>query len=479
MQDLHTVVVAIIAFIILIGVMVVVHEFGHFAVAKLCGVRVESFSVGFGPRLFGIKHGDTDYKVCLLPLGGYVKMTGEMAEQNLQAPGKPVAQQIVEAGTGTAYKAGYDETADDPGSFMVHPRWQRMLIGLAGPVANFVLAFGLMVFYYHWINEVPKYVVNSTTVEWVVPGSAAAQAGFQSGDVITRFDGVMNPDWMQVGNRAQMNLNQTVSVTVQRDGKPVELSLHLPPLPKGEDDLDFSDAGILPQFMPGPIGVHDVQPGTPAERAGLRAGDQIESVDGHQFHTVPTLLAYMQAYPGKDLTLNVLRNGHDVVLHAHPEQLDSSWKLGFQAVASPVRNDPLPMHRAIAEARDFCTGNSTLIVEVLGRLFTRKVAVSQLSGPVSIARMAGQAAEMDGWLPKFGLASAISINLGILNLLPFPILDGGLILLLLIESVLRHDISINVKERIYQAAFVVLVVFFAFIIFNDVTKLPPFNHVRP
>lgn len=480
MQDLHTVVVSIIAFIILIGVMVVVHEFGHFAVAKLCGVRVESFSVGFGPRLFGVKYGDTDYKVCLLPLGGYVKMTGEMAEQNLQTPGKPVAQQPVEGATGSAWASREEPNpSDDPGSFTNHPRWQRMLIGVAGPVANFILAFLLMLVYYHWINEVPRYAVNSTNVEWVVPGSDAAQAGLEPGDVITSFDHVSNPDWTQVGNRAEMNLNQTVPVTVDRNGKPVQLWLHIPALPKGEDEIDFSDAGILPQLMPGPIKVHDVQPGTPAEKAGLRAGDEIVAVDGHPFHYVGTLLAYMKAYPGKELALDVVRNGQHLTLHPTPMQFDTSWKLGFEAVYPPARRDPLPLRKATVQARNFCVSNSTLIVEVLGRLFTRQVAVSQLSGPVGIARMAGQAAETEGWFPKFGLAAAISINLGILNLLPFPILDGGLILLLLIESVLRHDISINVKERIYQAAFVVLVVFFAFIIFNDVTKLPPFTHIRP
>lgn len=480
MQDLHGFVVAALAFIVLIGVMVVVHELGHFIVAKLCGVRVESFSVGFGPRLFGIKRGETDYKVCLLPLGGYVKMTGESPEQNLQTPGKPVAQQAAEAATGNAHASG--ETigaANDPGSFTNHPRWQRMLIGVAGPVANFILAFVLMVCYYNWFNEVPKYEVKSTTIEWVVPGSAAADAGLHTGDIIKSFDGVQNPDWMQVGNQAQLNLNQTIPVTVDRDGKPVSVMLHIPPLPRGEDEVDFSDAGILPQFMPGPIGVHDVQPGTPADKAGLRPGDQIVAVDGHQFHTVSTLLAYMQAYPGRPLTLDVLRNGQHLALTATPSKLDTSWKLGFAAEATPMRDNPLPLAKAIDQAGAFCISNSTLIVEVLGRLFTHKVAVSQLSGPVGIARMAGQAAEMNGWLPKFGLASAISLNLGILNLLPFPILDGGLILLLLIESVLRHDISVVVKERIYQAAFVVLVVFFAFIIFNDVTKLPPFTHVRP
>jgi regulator of sigma E protease len=452
MQNLHEVVVAIVAFIVLIGVMVVVHEFGHFAVAKLCGVRVESFSVGFGPRLFGVKRGDTDYKVCLLPLGGYVKMTGE--------------------------NPGEGEPIDDPGAFTSHPRWQRMLIGLAGPVANFILAFLLMFFYYNWINEVPKYEVSSSTIEWVIPGSAAAQAGFEPGDVIRRFDSADNPDWMQVGTRASMNLNQTVPVTVDRSGKPLQLSLHIPPEPKGQE-FDFSDAGILPQFTPGPIGIDEVQPGTPADKAGLRAGDQIESVDGHPFHTVSTLLAYMQAGQGKPLSLGVLRNGARLNVEANPAKLDSSWKLGFQAVSLPARMDPLPLGKAAAQAKSFCINNSTDIVEVLGRLFTHKVFVSQLSGPVGIARMAGQAAETKGWLPKFYTAAAISLNLGILNLLPFPILDGGLILLLLIEGVIRHDISINVKERIYQAAFVVLVVFFAFVIFNDVTKLPIFTHVKP
>ncbi len=187
----------------------------------------------------------------------------------------------------------------------------------------------------------------------------------------------------------------------------------------------------------------------------------------------------MQTGQGKPITLVVLRNGQRVTLQATPAKLDSSWKLGFAAVPSPLRADPQPVRKAVTLSKNFCLSNSTDIVEVLGRLLTRKVAVSQLSGPIGIARMTGQAVETKGWFPKFYTAAAISLNLGILNLLPFPILDGGLILLLAIEGTLRHDISLAVKERIYQAAFVVLVVFFAFIIFNDVTKLPIFNHVKP
>jgi regulator of sigma E protease len=462
MQNVHDIVQAVVAFIILIGVMVVVHEFGHFAVAKLCGVRVESFSVGFGPRLFGIKRGDTDYKVCLLPLGGYVKMTGETPDQIT---------------TTSEDSAAVSPT--DPGSFTAHPRWQRMLIGVAGPVANFILAFVLMALYYAFINEVPLHETTSTAIEWVATDSPAAQAGFQPGDVVKSFGKTVNPDWETVDEQSNFNFGQTLPVTVERDGVPVKLSLTLPPEIKGHD-FDISDVGIIPQYVKGPIGVYDVPAGTPAAKAGLRAGDAIQAVDGHAFHTVESLLAYLQAGKGTPISLTVVRNGATIApIVVNPGKLDTGWKLGFEAVPPPMRNDPLSAGKAVNKAMEFSRDKSLLIVEVLQGLFTRKVAVSQLSGPVGIARMAGQAAGMRGWFPKIGLAAAISLNLGILNLMPFPILDGGLILLLLIESVLRHDISVAVKERIYQAAFVVLVVFFAFIIFNDVTKLPIFTHVKP
>jgi regulator of sigma E protease len=454
--------IAVVAFVVLVGLMVVVHEFGHFAVAKLCGVRVEAFSFGFGPRLFGYKYGDTDYKICLLPLGGFVKMTGEAPEQNLDVSGAPLV-----------------DLSDDPGAFTNHPRWQRMLIGLAGPVSNFILAFVLMVFYYGCIHEVPRHEITTTTIEWVKDGSAAAQAGFQPGDVIRHFETVANPTWDDVEQRAALNQGQTVPVTVDRNGQIIQTFLSLPPATKGED-FDVSDAGAIPMFGTGPIGVRHVEPGWPAAEAGLRDGDALQSVDGHAFHTVQALQAYLHSGKGKPVSLVVVRNGVTLQpIVAHPTIYESDWKLVFAPVPIPFKRDPLPLRQAVAKSRKFCVDNSTLIVEVIGRIFTRKVAVSQLSGPVGIARMAGMAAEMNAWEPKFALASAISLNLGILNLLPFPILDGGMIFLLLIESVIRRDISINVKERIYQAAFVMIVAFFAFIIFNDVTKLPAFTHLKP
>jgi regulator of sigma E protease len=476
---MHEFLVSVVAFIVLVGIMVVVHEFGHFAVAKLCGVRVESFSVGFGPRLFGVKYGDTDYKVCLLPLGGYVKMTGETPDQiSTSTLGTPVMEKMVQKLPGQ--EAFSENPNSDPGSFITHPRWQRMLIGAAGPISNFILAFILMFCYYGWINEVPRHEVKNTIVEWVVPDSDAAKAGIEPGDLISHFDTVDNPDWDQVNQRGALNQGQTVPVTVDRNGQSIQLSMEVPAAVKGHD-FSIEDAGTIPQFVPGPIGVQQVQPGSPAEQAGLRAGDAIEAVDGHAFHTVESLLSYMQSGQGKAITLTVLRNG--VMLPpmvAHPSKMDTdSYKLGFLFVAVPFTSDPLPAQAAAKKSGKFCIDNSTLIVEFLGRMFTHKVSVSQLHGPVGIARMAGDAAEMKGWGPKLGLASAISLNLGIVNLLPFPILDGGLIVMLLIESVIRRDIGMNVKERIYQAAFVVIIAFFAFVIFNDVTQLPIFTHLKP
>jgi regulator of sigma E protease len=454
---MHVFLVSAAAFVVLLGVMVVVHEFGHFAVAKLCGVRVEAFSVGFGPRLFGIKYGDTDYKICLLPLGGYVKMTGETPD----------------AGVAGSMEDDNPALVSDPGSFTAHPRWQRMLIGVAGPVANFILAFVAMTFYFGWINETPTYEAKDTAIEWVKPGSSAAQAGLQPGDVITHFDSSDNPTWYMVAARASLNLGQTVPMTVERAGKLLQLNLYLPPEPSNQD-FDVTDVGLYPQQVSGPIDVADVVSGAPAEQAGLRAGDSIRSIDGHPFHTVPVLLAYLQAGQGKPISIEYARNGAlQPPMVIHPAQLGGGWKLGFEAVPPPMHDAPLPIGKAVVKSASFCADGSVLILDVLKGLFTHRVSVSQLAGPVGIARMAGEAAEIKGWAPKLELGSEISLNLGILNLLPFPILDGGLILLLIIESGIRRDINTLVKERIYQTAFVVLVAFAAFIIFNDITKLRP------
>ena len=478
---MHDFFVSAVAFIVLVGVMVVVHEFGHFIVAKLCGVRVEAFSVGFGPRLFGIKYGDTDYKVCLLPLGGFVKMTGENPGEAVTLPA-PSGNYEVQKSLGYENESQTSEvlTSFDPGSFMNHPRWQRMLIGVAGPFSNFVLAFVLMVVYFAFINEVPD--IRTTRIEWVTPGSAADQAGLQPGDVISAFAGAAHPDYQKFHDLVGQNSNKTVPVSVDRNGATIQTSIHLPGTVDALRD-DLSKAGIFVQYTQSPIQIEQISADSPAQRAGLQSGDKIVSVDGHDFHTVLPLVDYMQSGKGKPVTLTVDRKGATLPpIVIHPYAQEGGWRLGFLPSGPadvPVRAEPMKFSSAVAESRDFCAESSLLIVNVLKKVLTHQVSVKQLSGPVGIAVAAGQAVKERYWLAKFDLAAGISLNLGILNLLPFPILDGGLILLLLIESIMRRDISMIVKERIYQAAFVVLVAFFAFVMFNDFSKLQIFSHLKP
>ena len=444
-----------VSMLVVLGIMVLVHEFGHFAVAKLCGVRVEVFSVGFGKRLFGFRRGDTDYRLSLLPLGGYVKMSGEM-------PG--------EASTG------------DPAEFSAHPRWQRILIGLAGPVSNFLLALLLMTGFYMMHNEVEAFRSQAANIDFVSDHTAATAAGLKPGDVITRFDNVVNPTWEQVSIRSAMNVGQTIPVDVKRDGQIVSTQLMIPQ-PHGGDDFDFDTVGFVPRMQEDPIRVRQIEAGMPAAKAGLKAGDQIVSVDGLTLHSVDAMLAFLQQGNGRPIQLTALRDGKTFEIELQPILADSGghklYRIGFAPNLPPFKIQQLSLPAALKQSVHFNLRYSGLILEVLHRMVTRRFAVQDLSGPIGIARETGLAVEQPGWQPIIGLMSIISLNLGIFNLLPIPILDGGVIVLLLIEGVMRRDLNQEFKERIYQAAFVVLLIFAAFVMFNDISKLQVFSKLKP
>jgi regulator of sigma E protease len=455
-------VTATVSFLLVLGIMVLVHEFGHFAVAKLCGVRVEVFSLGFGTRLFGIKWGDTDYRVSALPLGGYVKMSGE-------TPGS--------------------ETTGDPGEFGSHPRWQRVLIAVAGPVANFILAFVLMAGLYMMHNEVELYLSQPTVLDVVTPTSAAGRAGLKSGDRIIRFDGQQNPTWEQLGDRAVLDANSTVPITVERtvDGQTRQFSteLLLADPSKGQD-FDITSLGLIPKEQNGPVIIQDLIPGDPAIQAGLKPGDGILSIDGQTVHGVLSMIAVLDQNGSKPANLVVLRDGRQFNLSIQPIWTDfgtsepAGYRLGFTPKPPPYTVEQLPLNKAISRSVSYNLRYSGYILDILHRLFTRHAAVmQQLSGPIGIARMTGEAAEMHGWEPIIGLTALISLNLGIMNLLPIPILDGGMILLLCIEGLLRRDLKQEFKERVYQVAFVMLILFFAIVMVNDVSKLNLFSKLKP
>ncbi|HEX5234779.1 MAG TPA: RIP metalloprotease RseP [Silvibacterium sp.] len=443
---------AIVSMLIVLGIMVLVHEFGHFVVAKWCGVRVEVFSIGFPPRLFGFRRGDTDYRISLLPLGGYVKFAG----------GEPG-----------------DTRTGDPAELPSRPRWQRVLISFAGPGANFLLAFLLMAGFYMTYNQVENYRSGTPVLDAIPIDSAAWRAGIRPGDRIIAFDKDHNPTWNQIEARAAADANTTVPIAIERnaDGtrKEFQTSLFLADPTKGED-FDIDSLGLLAKQQNGPLGVRDIVSGDPAARAGLRTGDKILAIDGQPVHSVEAVTEWLQHSQGKPVNLEVERGNQRFSLTAQPIWGDNGsgrmgYRLGFYPDPPPFHVEQLGLAKAVSESVHFNVQNSGLILDVLRRMVSRPSNVQELSGPIGIARATGEAVSMPGWKPLIGLMAEISLNLGILNLLPFPILDGGNILFLLIEGTLRRDLNQELKERVYQVAFVMIVLLFVFIMFNDVAKL--------
>ncbi|MDQ1693832.1 MAG: regulator of sigma protease [Acidobacteriaceae bacterium] len=467
------VVISILSTLIVLGIMVLVHEFGHFAMAKLFKVKVEVFSIGFGKRLLGFRVGDTDYRLSLLPLGGYVKMRGELGGDG-----------TMPLNAGASGTADTGERVKDPGDLNSKPRWQRVLIALAGPVANFVLALVLMTGLYMMHNEVEAYrSARPATIDFVVNDSPASRAGLQPGDRFVRFDRVTNPSWEEVGVRAEVNMGQTVPVVVQRNGTEVSTAITVA-TPRNSEDFSAVSLGLVPLMQTTPLQVNSVEPAMPAAKAGLKSGDKILAVDGRSLHSASAVLAYLQANHGAPVKVEVQTGATTRTLDITP-QLNTAndgrkvFQLGFLPEPPPYHVAELPLPAAFLASLNFNAKYSSLIVDVLHRMVTRHMAVQNLSGPIGIARQTGLAATSPGWQPIIGTMTIISLNLGIFNLLPIPILDGGVILLLLIESVLRHDLDQKFKERIYQGAFVLLLLFAAFVMINDITKLSQLPKVKP
>ena len=448
----------VIQLLLVLGLMVLVHEFGHFIVAKWCGVRVEAFAIGFGKRLVGVVRNGTDYRINALPLGGYVKMAGEI-------PG--------------------EETSDDPGDLNNHPRWQRMLIAVAGPVANFLLALGMMTGAFMLHHEVDEYRWGAAVTDYISPTTPVAKTGIQAGDTIVHFDNVENPTWEDILDHSALNPNRSVAFSYMHDGKRVNTTLYL--AFKGSTDKFSVDTalamGLVPKMQNTPIKVEQPVAGGPSDQAGLKPGDQIVSIDGVGIRSVPALLSYLSDQKGKPAVLDVLRNGQHLPLTVKPEWSDSgdgtmAYHLGFRAVQPPVRVQQLSFPASVKESWAYNVKSASLIKDVLVGMFERHISVRSLSGPIGIGQVVHEAAEMPGWMPLVQTMAGISVNLGVFNLLPFPILDGGMIFLLLIESAFRRDLPMPVKERIYQVAFVCIVLFAAMVIFNDITKLPFFAKLK-
>jgi regulator of sigma E protease len=434
---------------IVLGLMILLHEFGHYAAAKYFGVRVEQFAIGFGKRLIGFQRGGTDYRINILPLGGYVKMSGE----------NPM-----------------DERTDDPGEFLNHPRWQRFVIAIAGPAMNVLLAFALWtgVFMVHY--EYSSVIDGPAFVGWVTPGTPAANAGIQPSDQILRIDDVENPNWEEVMEKEALSPNQPLKFEILRKG--VISDITLVPQPMGPNQA--GDVGMVPK-LPAFVATM-LEPDMPAEKAGIKVGDQILTVNGQEVPATEALVDMMSHTKDQPLDIVVLRNGQKLSFTVRPKLSAGSppgelrYRIGL--ASNPTKVIQLPFGEAVRKSAGECVQNSSLILELLRKMIAGKISIRQVDGPIGIGSAVGSAAREQGWTPLLFVSAIISLNLGVMNLLPIPILDGGVILLLIIESLMQRDISLAIKERIYQAAFVFLVLFAVTVIYNDIVKtLPGITHL--
>src|SRR4051794_12392810 len=436
--------------LVLIGVMINIHELGHFWAARFFDVKVEAFSFGFGMKLFGFRRGETEYRVSLLPIGGYVKMAGELA-----GDGNPVS--------GSVY-------VDDPRSLPAKPRWQRLIIAFAGPFMNMVLAVGVLTGLYMFKFQKISDADLQAIIGHVMPDSAAAKAGIQGGDRIVALDGKKNPTWEDVGLKEVTSAYRPMYLTVERNGKRFDTVV----TPVLNDRIGVGFAGWDER---GTIQLGAVEAGYPAEKAGLKKGDVLVSVNGEPMHSQIKFQEITKNSNGKPIEIDFLRNGEKRHVTVEPifAKLDgpARWMIGVMPQQKlNLVTTRLSLPDALAESVRQNKKGALLMVEFLKGVVQRRMSTKNLTGPIGIAQLSGDAARQ-GAAEFFMLMSMVSLQLAIINLLPIPIMDGGVILMLLVEMLMQRDLSLNVKEVVFKLGFVTIVAILAFAIYNDISKMIP------
>ena len=425
----------LIAFIFVIGVLIFVHELGHYLAARRVGVRVLTFSLGFGPRLFSITRGGTEYCIAAIPLGGYVKMAGE---------------------------TGDDERTGQPDEFLSKSKWERFQILIMGPAMNIALAVVVGAAVLMNGVEVAAYLDRPADIGSIEPGSPADRAQFAIGDRIVSVAGRAVSTWEEADLEIASNANREISIEVLREGRKVTLDVR----PDAEGRFEAGQIGVLPRAYPIIRAIH---PGDPADGSGLRVGDMVLAVDNQPISVGTQLSDAISRSPGRQITLTVQRDNQRLDVPVTPKrQGDSGW-LGISMSLESHTIDPGPF-QALRMSLDRSWELTTLILRTLWGLITGQTSPKQLMGPVGIAQLSGESAEQ-GWVSLLGLMATLSLNLGLLNLMPIPVLDGGHILILALEGAARRNFSTRVKERMLLAGFVLLLMLMVTVIYNDLTRI--------
>jgi regulator of sigma E protease len=428
-------VITMFAFVFVIGVLVFVHEFGHFIAARRIGVRVLKFSLGFGPRIIGFTRGDTEYCVSAIPLGGYVKMAGENAD---------------------------DPRSGGPDEFLSKTKWQRFQVLIMGPVMNMALAVVLLAVVLAQGADVPAYLDQLPVVGGVEKSSPAERAGFRPGDRVLTVSGEEVKTWEDFDVAIGTRPGRPVAVTVVRNDREQSLTV----TPDREGKFEVGRIGVFPQVHPR---VQSVRRGEPADVAGLKTGDVVLAVNGESVQLARQLSEAIGRNPLKPITLSVMRGGQPLEIMVTPRRDGDVGRIGISIANELKRIQPGPLGAVwLSVQRNWEFAG--LILRTLGGLISGETSPKQLMGPVGIAQLSGESAQ-EGWISLFALMASISLNLGLLNLLPVPVLDGGHILIMALEGAARRDFSIRVKERMLFAGFVLLMLLMVTVIYNDLTRI--------
>jgi regulator of sigma E protease len=435
---------SILAFVFVLGVLIFVHELGHFLMARRIGVRVLTFSLGFGPKLIAVKRGDTEYCISAIPLGGYVKMAGENPE---------------DARTG----------ADD--EFLSKTKWQRFQVLIMGPVMNIVLALVVMAIVLYQGAQVAAFEDDPVVIGSFRPDSVAPAAGLQPGDRVVMVDGVATPTWEDFSMEILGKAKRTVSLVIERNSQTVEKTI----VPTAVGKFEMGDIGILPPMRPE---MSVLNKGEPAEQSGVKTGDIILAVGAERGASRDRIIEIIKANEGKPLVFELLRGEETHRITVTPRKTEGIVRIGAQISPYELRDVEPGFLEAIKLSIQRNWEWSGLILKTLAGLFTRDTSVKQLMGPVAIADLSGTAAEQ-GWTQLFSLMAMISLNLGLLNLMPIPVLDGGHIAILALEGLSRRDFSMKVKEKMFLAGFVLLLMLMVTVIYNDLMRVQWIERLMP